>query len=230
MNMLNEAVISDLNTDLIDLYIMIKEQPEKVIENLQSIEYKNNAIDYYKARQEYNEIKERRSPRKAALFIYLNRHGFNGLYRVNSKGEFNVPFGRYSNPKLPSREEILVFSEMLKHVRILNEDFEKAVAEAREGDFIYFDPPYMPLSRTAYFTDYSSYGFTENDQRRLAKVFRALSERGCMVMESNSAMPLIYELYSDFIITKVKARRNINSIASRRGPIEELIITNYKVD
>ena len=194
---------------------------------LNNLEFKNNKDDYYKARELFNSITD--SVTRSALLIYLNRHGYNGLYRVNSSNKFNVPFGRYNNPGMPSRENIMALSELFQSCTMMNSDFEIAVKNAKKGDFVYFDPPYMPLSKTSYFTGYTHSGFNENDQERLAKVFHELSDRGVYVMESNSSTDFIKNLYKDFNLLEVDARRNINSVGTKRNSIKELIITNYGV-
>ena len=149
--------------------------------------------------------------------------------RVNSKGQFNVPFGRYKNPRIVDEENLRAVSKYLKGVKILVADFEEAVKDAQAGDFVYFDPPYVPLSDTAYFTSYTKEGFGPKHQRRLARVFRQLAKRGVYVMLSNSDTPFVHELYADFYIHVVKANRFINSKASKRTGFTEVIVTNYKV-
>jgi len=170
--MLKSAVISDLNEELINLYCVVKNRPYELIEMLSNADFKNEKETYLKLRERFNEIigNPEYSIERAALLLYLNKHCYNGLWRVNKAGKFNVPFGRYKNPSMPSRKHILEFSSMLKSVEILNLDFEKAVSFASEGDFVYFDPPYQPVSETAYFTDYTSTGFDYSEQKRLAKV------------------------------------------------------------
>ncbi|AZT91253.1 DNA adenine methylase [Caldicellulosiruptor changbaiensis] len=232
--MLKKAVVSDINFDLINLYIVIKTCPEEIIYHIKNMEFKNNSEDYYRARDYYNSIQgidinsiKEENIIKAALLLYLNRHCYNGLYRVNNKGEFNVPFGSYKNPKLPSREEIFAFSEMLQNIEILHMDFEEAVKNADSFDFVYFDPPYMPISKTAYFTDYTVAGFTEEDQIRLKNVCDILTQKGCYVMVSNSDSEFIRNLYKDYNIETIESRRSINSSAEKRRGHSELIITNY---
>ncbi len=227
LNKINESVISDTNKDLYNLYKTIKENPQQLTNELNNLEFKNNKDDYYKARELFNSITD--SVTRSALLIYLNRHGYNGLYRVNSSNKFNVPFGRYNNPGMPSRENIMALSELFQSCTMMNSDFEIAVKNAKKGDFVYFDPPYMPLSKTSYFTGYTHSGFNENDQERLAKVFHELSDRGVYVMESNSSTDFIKNLYKDFNLLEVDARRNINSVGTKRNSIKELIITNYGV-
>ncbi|KUJ94434.1 MULTISPECIES: DNA adenine methylase [Archaeoglobus] len=228
---LKSAVISDLNEELINLYKVVKNNPAELIEALNNPHFKNEKETYLKLRKRFNEIigNPEYSVERASLFLYLNKHCYNGLWRVNKKGKFNVPFGRYTNPSMPSEELILEFSKMLKNVEILNYDFEEAVKSSREGDFVYFDPPYQPVSDTAYFTDYTSQGFDYSEQKRLAKVCKKLSKRGVYVMVSNSNTDEIKELYDDFYIFVVNANRFINSKADRRKGATEVIITNYEI-
>jgi DNA adenine methylase len=161
----------------------------------------------------------------------MNKTCYNGLYRENQKGEFNVPFGRYKRPKICDRERLHAASRALQGVVLCDVDFAEAVAAAGEGDFIYFDPPYVPLNATSSFTSYSRYGFDDEDHRRLAQMFHDLTARGCRVMLSNSSAPLVQDLYEGhgYCIEEVQARRNINSKANRRGPVTELLIMNYRV-
>ena len=226
---IKKAIISDINKDLINLYEIIKEKPYELISAIKEIPFKNNKDDYYQARKLFNSLEPHKNVSRAALLLYLNRHGYNGLYRVNSKGEFNVPFGRYNNPSLPDEEDIIKFHEMLKSCEILNLDFEDAVRSAQRSDFVYFDPPYMPLNETSYFTDYTSGGFSEQEQKRLASVFKKLSNKGVYVMQSNSNNEFIRQLYAEYNIVEIEARRNINSNVSKRGPVKELLVLNYQV-
>ncbi|EZQ10603.1 DNA methyltransferase [Candidatus Acidianus copahuensis] len=228
MGLIRKAVISDTNADLINLYKLIKEKPNELIEEINRLNPKNTADFYYRARKEFNSIKEFNS-RKGALLIYLNRHCYNGLWRVNSRGEFNVPFGRYKNPSMPSKEKILAFHTMLSLVDIRNEDFEYAVKDARRGDFVYFDPPYFPVSETANFTSYVVDGFSYSDQVRLSRVMKELDRRGVQVMLSNSDVKEIRDLYSEFKIYSVEANRFINSDPNKRKGIREIIVLNYEV-
>lgn len=225
--LLKKAVISDLNKELIALYTLVRDRCSGIIEELENIRFTNNKDDYYRARDLFNSMESDHNPEKAALMIYLNRHAYNGLYRVNSSGKFNVPFGRYAHPSLPTPDDIISFSKALSNVKIINKDFETAVADATVSDFVYFDPPYAPLSRSSDFSAYSSLGFSLDEQKRLSRVFEELSSRGVMVMESNSATPFIKDLYRNYPQSTVQASRNINSKSNGRGKISELIITNY---
>lgn len=227
LNKINNAVISDTNTDLYNLYNTIRKEPQELIDELNNLKFRNSRDDYYRARSLFNSTED--SVRRSAILIYLNRHGYNGLYRVNSNNKFNVPFGKYSNPGMPSPGNIMALSKILQSCTVMNSDFEVAVMNAVRGDFVYFDPPYMPLSKTSYFTGYTHSGFVERDQERLSRIFKDLSRKGVYVMESNSSTELIRELYKDFSLMEVDARRNINSVGTKRDAVKELIITNYGV-
>ncbi|MFQ5578395.1 MAG: DNA adenine methylase, partial [Anaerolineae bacterium] len=161
--------------------------------------------------------------------IYLNKTCYNGLYRENQKGEFNVPFGRYVNPTICDEPRLRLAADVLRDVELRAADFSEAVETAVPGDFVYFDPPYVPLSQTSSFTSYDRAGFGHADQVRLAEVVRRLTERGVRVMLSNSSAPLVYALYDKpgYRLIEIRARRNINSKADRRGPVKELLILNY---
>ena len=168
----------------------------------------------------------------ASRFIYLNRTCFNGMYRVNSKGQFNVPFGRYKNPVICDEDNLRAVSRALQDVEILNEDYKVAVSKAKAGDFVYFDPPYYPISSTSSFTSYTKDGFAEKEQVELRDTFAELSSKGCYVMLSNSDSAFIRDTYGrlkNVTITTVSAGRAINSKATGRGKITELVITNYPV-
>lgn len=227
---LQKAVISDLNLDVFNLYQVVKTRVADLILHLTNLPYGNKREDFLKARARFNSLKDFQPPHpeRAALMLYLNRHCYNGLYRVNSRGEFNVPFGRYKNPSMPGEEQLLLFHEMLQQVEILNLDFEKVVEDIQEGDFVYFDPPYVPLSSTANFTSYTRNGFGEADQIRLARVFKKLDERGAYVMVSNADVPLMWELFQGYSLTVIGAPRRINSDTRGRHLVRELIITNYQ--
>ncbi len=225
------ATINDFNEDLILAYKVIRDNVEELI-NLLEIHKKNNSKDYYldlRATDRDGRLEEMKDTEKAARLLYMLRVNFNGLYRVNSKNQFNVPYGRYKNPKIVDKELLYSISEYLNNndIEILSGDFEDAVAIAKEGDFVYFDPPYAPVSSTSSFTSYTNEGFDESEQERLRDVFVDLKNKGVNVMLSNSDVKLIQDLYSDIPgidIRVVKANRMINSNASKRGAINELII------
>ncbi|GAI43246.1 unnamed protein product, partial [marine sediment metagenome] len=163
---------------------------------------------------------------KASRSIYLNKTGYNGLYRVNSKGLFNVPFGRHKNPKICDEENLRKVSQVLKNVKIYQGSFEICLDFAEKGDFIYLDPPYFPLSDTALFTSYTKNNFDKSSQINLFEVFKELNRRGCYIMLSNSYSEFILDLYKDFKIATLKAKRNINSNSQKRGLINEVLILN----
>lgn len=230
--LLKKAVISDLNSELINLYRVVQNTPGTLITALANEEFQNNEAAYKKQKERFNTLIGSRNHtlERAALLIYLNKHGFNGLWRVNRKGKFNVPFGSYSKRSIPSDTSLLKFSAMLEKVKVQNRDFALAVKTAKKGDFIYFDPPYQPLSKTANFTDYNSRGFPFTEQERLARLFRRLTKKGVQIMLSNSKVPEIEELYADFRIESVNAKRFINCNGERRRGIQEIIVTNYSFD
>lgn len=227
-----KSIINDTNSELVNCYRVIKDNPTDLL-TLCNQHKKNNSKDYYyKLRvQDRQPIFKALSPvERAARIMYLNKTCFNGLFRVNSKGQFNVPYGNYANPCIANAAIIQAVSAFLnqRSVRICEGDFADAVSTAKKGDFIYFDPPYHPVSNTSSFTGYSSNGFGESAQERLKSVCDQLSDRGCYVLVSNSNASFIQALYSDsrYEIVKVKASRAINAVGSRRGKIGELLIYN----
>jgi DNA adenine methylase len=221
------AVLSDLNFELITTYKVVKNNVNKLIKLLKT--YKYNKDFFLKIRSK--QTKDLSDVQIAAKFIYLNRTCFNGLYRVNSKGEFNVPFGNYKKPLICDENNLKKISKALKNVKIYNEDYKNVLKRAKKGDFIYFDPPYYPVNRTSNFTGYTVEGFFEKEQEELRDIFFDLHKRGCFVMLSNSDTPFINKLYSKLDkkiqINKIEANRNINSKASGRGKIKEVLIINY---
>jgi DNA adenine methylase len=227
-----KSVINDTNSELINCYQVIKQYPEELLTQIQHHKEQNSQEYYYKLRalDRQNDFKNLSIVERAARIIYLNKTCFNGLFRVNSRGQFNVPYGKHSNPVIADPAVIRAVSEYLNraNVRIKCGDFEKSVATARKGAFIYFDPPYHPLSDTSSFTGYSINGFGEEEQIRLKQVCDKLSDRGCQVLASNSASPFIKELYDDsrYKIIDVLATRAINAVGSKRRKINELLIYN----
>ncbi|MEM7336105.1 MAG: DNA adenine methylase [Chloroflexota bacterium] len=219
------ATLSDRNQQLIEVYQVIRNDVDGLIDALQG---HLNESDYYYAVRAQN-VETLTAVQRVARFIYLNKTCYNGLYRENKKGKFNVPFGRYVNPKICDENRLRAVSEMLQSIDILAIDFEDAVATAQQGDFVYLDPPYAPLNKTSNFTSYDRYGFYDEDQERLAETIHDLTERGVHVMLSNSTADIIYELYDlpQYLLIPIQARRNINSKAAKRGLISELLILNY---
>lgn len=221
-----EAVISDLNKDLINAYKILKNNPQELIFLLKKYEKKHSKEFYLKIRNEYNFGKLNKI-NKAAHLIYLNKTCFNGLYRVNSKGEFNVPFGQHKK-FIVNEEGLLSASKILKRTKIDHADFTQVLKTAKKGDFVYFDPPYYPLNASSNFTTYTKENFLEKEQEKLKEIFKELDSRGCMLMLSNSDTPYIRKLYKKWNITKVSAKRFINCIAEKRGDVSEVVVRNYK--
>ena len=221
------SIISDSNPDLINCYNVIKEDVEGLIKSLKKHKYEKDY--YYEIRaldRDQNKYAELSDIEKASRSIYLNKSGYNGLYRVNSKGLFNVPFGRHKNPKICDEENLRKVSQVLKNVDIYQGSFEICLDFAEKDDFIYLDPPYYPLSDTALFTSYTKDIFDKSSQLKLFEVFKELNERGCYVLLSNSYSEFIIELYEEFKIITLKAKRNINSNSQKRGLINEVLILN----
>lgn len=227
----SEGSINDLNRRLITFYEVIRDHPEELIEKNQQHEYEEEY--YYDARDRFNELhklEERgieQQIEEASLMLYLNRTGYNGLYRVNQSDEFNVPFGRHSNPDFVRDRQIRTASNILANIEINNKDFTYVGERADEADLVYFDPPYEPVSKTADFTQYQSEGFDKDDQRRLRDLAIELDDAGVHVVISNS--PPVWELYEDvegFQLTSVDAARMVNSDPENRDDVAEVIITN----
>ena len=223
-----EVILSDVNHILIELYKNVKFNPDKLIDLLQ--EHKNNhsasnSEYYYKMRDRYNQLKN--TIEKSALFLYLNKTCFNGLYRENAQGYFNVPMGKYKNPSIVNLADIKKASFILKNVEIKEQDFENILPIVKKDDFIYLDPPYHPVSETSSFTSYSKGDFGKQDQKRLADFCKNIDEKGAKFMLSNSDTNFIKELYSEFNINLVSTRRMISADKKKRNLINELVITNY---
>ena len=218
------AVLSDLNPDLVTCYQVIRTQVEALIDALGEHVYEKD--HYYAVRSQ--DAADLPPVARAARFIFLNRTCFNGLHRVNRKGQFNVPFGRHTNPTICDATNLRRVSAALAHTEIHCRGFKQVLDNAQAGDFVYFDPPYQPISATSSFTAYTSSAFGPAQQAELAEVFRALDARGCKVMLSNSNAQFIRALYQDFDVREVLATRAINRDASRRGPIAELVVRNYR--
>jgi DNA adenine methylase len=222
-----DAVLNDVNGDLIAMYRCVAWNVEAVIKRLAGHKGAHSAEHYYKIRDRWNARDGRQSDvDRAAMFIYLNKTCFNGLWRVNSSGLFNVPMGRYRNPTICEPDKLRAASAVLQKAELSVGSYADAVASAGRGDFVYFDPPYQPMSATASFTSYTAGDFGEDDQRELAALFRDLDKRGAHVMLSNSDVPFIRELFDGFRIDTVKCARAINSKATRRGAVDEVLVTN----
>lgn len=228
------AVIGDINGELINCYEVIKDSlNDLLLELMKPDKYLNNMESYYQIRDMdrlpyYSSLSK---VEKAARIIYLNKTCYNGLFRVNSQGFFNVPFGSYKNPKIVDEIVLKAVHHYLNNnqITILQADFQDIVKTAKKGDFVYFDPPYDPVSDTASFTGYIINGFGRDEQVRLKETFSDLDRRGCKVMLSNSATEFILELYREYqkSTLRVHANRSINSNAKGRGKIDEVLIMNY---
>jgi DNA adenine methylase len=223
-----KAFLSDLNAELVITYNTIKNDINELIISLQKHKYDKEYFLEIRAQ----DLKQLSDIEIAARFIYLNRTCFNGMYRVNSKGGFNVPFGKYTNPQICDEQNLRRVSKALADVEIKHEDYKEVLKKAVKGDFIYFDPPYYPVSKTASFTSYTAESFLDKEQIELRDTFLELTNRGCYVMLSNSDTPFINDIYSEILdkgikITKISAGRAINSKAAGRGKITEVLITNY---
>jgi DNA adenine methylase len=223
-------VLSDVNAELVNVYQVVRDELDPLIELLIEYQQRHNRAHYYSVRRRDRDpqwLASASAVERAGRLLYLNRTCFNGLWRVNSRGEFNVPMGQYQQPRIVREELLRAASAALTAVELRASPFDEAVRDAGAGDFVYFDPPYVPLSETSSFTSYAADGFNLADQERLADTFRDLNDRGCRVMLSNSDHPLVHELYDGFRIETVSARRRINSQADGRGPINEVVVLNY---
>lgn len=227
--------LNDMNSTLIYSYLTIRDNCESLIKDLVQLQIEYRSIDnledkgvfYYERRAEFNKTRNH-TIRKASLFIFLNKTGFNGMYRENSKGEYNIPFGKQMNPTICDTSNLRQVSKVLRNIDITQGSYEEAIADAKPGDFIYLDPPYAPLNPTSKFTQYQAGGFHKEDQLKLRDICLELNERGCFIMLSNSTAPLITELYSEhFYLNKISVARAINSAGGGRGKIDEYLITNY---
>jgi DNA adenine methylase len=248
---IKSAFLYDVNEELILVYLVIQQDVFKLIEILLKLKKKYEKLStekqkeyYYKIRQEYNSHSKKIDHKRysenwiprAAQIIFLNKTCFNGLFRFNSRGEFNTPVGKYKNPKIVDEDNLVEVSKLLSVAEIKKAcftDFEKNI---KNDAFIYYDPPYRPLNKTSGFTAYSKNEFGDSQQQELAKLFKGVNKKGVLQMLSNSDPKnhnpndnFFDELYSGFHIFRVPAKRMINSVASKRNAINELIVTNYKV-
>jgi DNA adenine methylase len=238
-----KAYLLDANKDLIGAYKVVQQYPHELIDQLRTLEEKYLSLPeagrkefYYEIRTLYNAQKQSDTNwvQRAAYMIFLNKTCYNGLYRLNSKGEFNTPYGKYKNPKICDAENILQASEALQDVEIICADFEESREYISKGTLVYLDPPYRPISKTASFTNYTEDGFSDEEQIRLAKYFKEMHQRGAYILLSNSdpknvdpSDDFFDRLYDGFVIERIPAKRYINSNAKARGPVMELIIRNY---
>ncbi len=227
----HKAVVNDINEELINVYTVIRDSVEELIEDLKK--HKNEAEYFYSMREldrdkeAYNRLS---SIKKASRLIYLNKTCYNGLFRVNQQGEFNTPFGRYKNPNIVNEVTLRAVSNYFNKAQITFKciDFEESVKGIRKGSFVYFDPPYDPVSDSANFAGYDKGGFDRDEQIRLKQLCDKLNNRNVKFLLSNSATEFILDLYKDYNIAIVKAKRAINSRGDKRGEVNEVLVKNYE--
>ena len=222
-----QSILIDLNEELTNTYRVVKDKTEALIAALKQHTYEKEYyyqirnIDRTRAYESWSDVQ------RASRLIYLNKCCFNGLYRVNSKGEFNTPFGRYKNPRIVDETNLRAVSIALQEAQIITGSFLEVESMINSDDFVYFDPPYAPLNATSNFTGYSQGGFDGEMQEELRNLCKRLNQRGIRFMVSNSSAPLILDLYQDYQVDFVYATRAINSRGHKRGKIPEVIVTNY---
>lgn len=226
------ATISDSNEELINCYCVVKDFLDELIEDLRK--HKNEEEYFYEIRSwdRRKSFVSKTPIQRASRIIFLNKTCYNGLFRVNSQGQFNAPFGRYKKPNILDEAVLKAVSIYLRtaDVEISHTDFSSTVDKARKGDFIYFDPPYDPVSDTASFTGYDVNGFNKDEQKRLKETVDKLTDRGCKVLLSNAYTDFITNLYKDYRHVRVTATRAINSNSLKRGKVDEILVMNYKID
>ncbi len=227
----NIAYINDINADLICVYDVIKKSVDELIEELKN--YKNESDFFYSVREWDRDMEKYQSlsdVEKAARILYLNKTCYNGLYRVNNAGQFNSPFGNYRNPNIVNAPVLRAVSAYFNaaEIHFSSLDYSEVLAVINKRTFVYLDPPYDPVSETSNFTGYSKGGFSKNEQIRLRQCCDELDKRGIKFMLSNSATPFIMEQYSNYNITVVKAKRVVNSVAGKRGDVDEVVVRNYE--
>ena len=219
-----KAIINDLNQELINLYEKIRDQPEELMIKLDELQPKVDSKGFFletRAKVPRNKLD------LAVRTIYLNRTCYNGMYRVNSSGEFNVPFGDMGNPRLYEKKNILACSKALQRTTILTGDYKKLIRRIRKNDFVYLDPPYVPLSDTAHFTSYTSEKFGEEQQEELLEFCKKVGKKGALFLLSNSENEFTKKLYEAFNCKTIKAARSVAARSSSRAPVNELVVTNY---
>lgn len=231
----DKAVINDSNRELINVYLTIKEEPEALIEKLNEHKEKNSEAYFYRIRaldRDKKVFERMTNVERAARSIYLNKTCYNGLFRVNSSGEFNSPWGRYKNPNITNETTINALHSYFNKADIIIKcgDYKAALKGIRKGAFVYLDPPYMPISSSASFTGYTAGGFGEKEQIVLKEQCDALNAKGIQFLLSNSSCPFIEDLYKDYIIEHVNAKRAINANPEKRGDIKEVLVRNYELD
>jgi len=219
------ARLSDLNGHLIDCYRAIRDEPAAVARQLRGHARNDSESFYYRVRNEYN--RSRSGTSRASRFLYLNRTGFNGVFRVNRQGRYNVPYGRQAKrARFPSTRELVEISDLLRRSRLKVQDYCAALEDTKAGDFVYLDPPYPPLNGTSFFTHYTADRFAIDQQRRVSDCVRDLHRRGCLVMISNADTPVIRKLYKGFRVSRLSVTRYVSSQTVKHR-VGEVIITNY---
>ena len=221
------AYISDMNEELINLYSVVRDDVDGLIEDLEKHEVSKEYFLNIRNIDRTEMFSKLSNIERASRFIYLNRTCFNGVYRVNYQGQINVPFGNYSNPRIIDENNLKNCSELLKNTEIKVADFSEILTKVQKGDFVYFDPPYVPLNDTSSFTSYTKAGFDIDMQFKLRDVCDELDSMGVKFMLSNSDTKLVNELYSNYEIKKVFATRAVNANADGRGKITEVLVRNY---
>lgn len=228
-----KAVINDFNSELINVYEVIRDNVEELIHELKEYKEKNSQEYFYEVREldRNTEVYSNMSNvKKAARIIYLNKTCYNGLFRVNSRGEFNTPYGRYKNPNIVNEavlKAVSIYLNSSKNIKIMSGDYKESLRRISKKSFVYFDPPYWKISDSSSFTGYTMNGFTEENQVELRDVCRMLDKKGVKFMLSNSDTPFIRELYKEFSIISVDATRSINSNSQKRGTVGEVLVKNY---
>lgn len=223
----DNAYISDMNEELINLYKVVRDNVDELVADLQKHDISKEYFIKIRNIDRTEEYENWSAVQKASRFIYLNRTCFNGMYRVNSKGEFNVPFGHYKNPRILNENNLINCSNLLQKTEIKHADFSEILKVVKKGDFVYFDPPYVPLSETSSFTSYTKDGFDMDMQFKLRDICDELDSMGVKFLLSNSDTKLVNELYKNYNIKKVFASRQINANADGRGKITEVLVRNY---
>lgn len=223
----DNAYISDMNEELINLYQVVRDNVDELITDLQKHDISKEYFMEIRNIDRTEDYENWSDVQKASRFIYLNRTCFNGMYRVNSKGEFNVPFGHYKNPRILDENNLINCSNLLQRTEIKHADFSEILKKVKKGDFVYFDPPYVPLNETSSFTSYTKDGFDLDMQLGLREVCDELDSMGVKFLLSNSDTQFVNELYENYNIKKVFASRQINANADGRGKITEVLVRNY---
>lgn len=231
----DKAVINDSNEELINVYLTIKEEPEQLIKKLQEHREQSCEDYFYAIRaldRDRKAFDKMTNVERAARIIYLNKTCYNGLFRVNNSGEFNSPWGKYQNPNITNETTIYALNSYFNkaNITIMCGDYREALAGIKKGSFVYLDPPYMPISSSSSFTGYTAGGFGEEEQIALKKQCDLLTSKGVKFLLSNSCCPFIEDLYQDYIIEHVSAKRAINANPEKRGAVEEVLVRNYGVD